>query len=86
MRPCDDSVHASLGDVVLPPWARGSSRRFVRLHREALECPYVSERLHLWIDLVFGYRQRGDNAVRACNVFHPFTHTPPTAPVGGGEG
>ena len=31
-----------LDDVVLPPWARGSQREFVRIHRSALESPYVS--------------------------------------------
>ena len=45
---------SQLGDVELPPWANGSAHEFVRLHREALECDYVSERLHAWIDLIFG--------------------------------
>jgi Beige/BEACH domain len=44
----------ALGDVELPPWARGSPDAFVRLQREALECDHVSERLHQWIDLIFG--------------------------------
>lgn len=45
----------ALGDVELPPWAHGSPDAFVRLQREALECDFVSERLHQWIDLVFGW-------------------------------
>jgi len=45
---------SQLGDVELPPWANGSAHEFVRLHREALECDHVSERLHAWIDLIFG--------------------------------
>lgn len=48
-----------VGDVVLPPWAKGSVREFIRKHREALESDYVSENLHHWIDLIFGYKQRG---------------------------
>jgi hypothetical protein len=27
-----------VGDVELPPWARGSPREFVMMHRRALEC------------------------------------------------
>ncbi|XP_075466375.1 WD repeat- and FYVE domain-containing protein 4-like isoform X2 [Ascaphus truei] len=61
-----------LGDVVLPPWAGGDPHTFIRLHREALESEYVSSRLHLWIDLVFGCRQRGPAAVPALNLFHPY--------------
>jgi factor associated with neutral sphingomyelinase activation len=47
-----------VGDVELPPWAASASD-FVSKCRKALECDYVSKRIHLWIDLVFGYRQRG---------------------------
>lgn len=63
-----------VGDVVLPPWAKGSSREFMRRHREALESAYVSEHLHHWIDLIFGYRQRGKAAEEAVNVFYHYTY------------
>lgn len=59
-----------LDDVVLPPWAKGDAREFIRLHRMALECDYVSAHLHEWIDLIFGYKQLGQPAVEAVNVFH----------------
>lgn len=52
----------ALGDVVLPAWAHGDPIEFVRRHREALECDFVSEHLHEWIDLIFGYKQLGDPA------------------------
>ncbi|EPY80289.1 protein FAN-like protein [Camelus ferus] len=53
-------------DVKLPPWAR-SPEDFLRKSREALESSYVSEHLHEWIDLVFGYKQKGGDAVGAHN-------------------
>lgn len=61
-------------DVVLPPWAGGDPIEFIRKHREALESKYVSEHIHLWIDLIFGYRQRGPAAKSALNLFMPLTY------------
>ncbi|XP_078429563.1 BEACH-DOMAIN HOMOLOG A1 isoform X2 [Wolffia australiana] len=63
-----------VGDVALPPWAKGSAREFIRKHREALESDYVSENLHHWIDLIFGYKQRGKAAEEAVNVFYHYTY------------
>uniref|UniRef100_A0A7S1UNE3 BEACH domain-containing protein n=2 Tax=Grammatophora oceanica TaxID=210454 RepID=A0A7S1UNE3_9STRA len=60
----------SIENVALPPWAKGSAHEFVRIHRLALESDYVSEHLNHWIDLVFGYKQRGAEAEAAHNVFH----------------
>lgn len=37
---------------------------------QALECDYVSTHLHEWIDLIFGYKQTGEEALKAHNVFH----------------
>ncbi|XP_064174183.1 WD repeat- and FYVE domain-containing protein 4-like [Anguilla rostrata] len=65
-----DGTH--LGDVSLPPWAKGDPQEFIRVHREALESDYVSSQLHLWIDLIFGCKQRGQAAVDAVNTFHPY--------------
>lgn len=61
-------------NVVLPPWAKGDPKVFIAKHREALESPYVSQRLHQWIDLVFGFKQRGEVAVENLNVFHPLSY------------
>ncbi|CAJ1067579.1 WD repeat- and FYVE domain-containing protein 4 isoform X1 [Xyrichtys novacula] len=61
-----------LGDVELPPWAKGDPQEFIRVHREALESDYVSSHLHLWIDLIFGYRQQGPAAVESVNTYHPY--------------
>lgn len=48
---------APVDNVILPPWCGQDARRFIQRHRQALECAYVSENLHHWIDLVFGYKQ-----------------------------
>ncbi|XP_052201034.1 BEACH domain-containing protein B isoform X2 [Diospyros lotus] len=63
-----------LGDVFLPPWAKGSPDEFINKNREALESEYVSSNLHHWIDLVFGYKQRGKPAVEAANIFYYLTY------------
>ncbi|XP_076470003.1 protein FAN-like [Babylonia areolata] len=60
-------------DVALPPWAT-DAKDFISKLRSALECDYVSQHLHHWIDLVFGYKQRGEEAVKADNVFHYMTY------------
>lgn len=59
--------------VQLPPWAT-TPDEFIRLHRAALESEYVSSHLHLWIDLIFGAKQRGRAALEANNVFYYLTY------------
>ncbi|KAJ1925335.1 hypothetical protein IWQ60_004632 [Tieghemiomyces parasiticus] len=63
----------ALGDVVLPPWA-ASPADFIRRHRDALESEYVSNHLHHWVNLIFGYQQTGPAAVAAHNVFYYLTY------------
>ncbi|VDP43446.1 unnamed protein product, partial [Schistosoma curassoni] len=67
----DDGINVDT--VILPPWAK-SPEEFVRINREALESELVSCQLHNWIDLIFGYKQRGPEAVHATNVFHYLTY------------
>uniref|UniRef100_A0A182SF22 BEACH domain-containing protein n=1 Tax=Anopheles maculatus TaxID=74869 RepID=A0A182SF22_9DIPT len=57
--------------VELPAWCNGSARVFVLIHRQALEANIVRRQLSHWIDLIFGYKQTGQAAIDAINVFHP---------------
>jgi hypothetical protein len=60
----------SVNNVELPPWSNNDPFKFIRIMRDALESDYVSEHLPEWIDLIFGYKQQGIEAVNATNVFH----------------
>ncbi|KAL3680877.1 hypothetical protein R1sor_023833 [Riccia sorocarpa] len=63
----------TVGNVKLPPWA-ANPVDFIQKHRAALESEYVSANLHKWIDLIFGYKQRGKDALAASNVFFYMTY------------
>jgi hypothetical protein len=58
----------SIGNVELPPWAK-SPMEFVYLNRKALESRLASEKLGLWIDLIFGCKQRGEASLAADNQY-----------------
>lgn len=73
VRTADAATRTPIADVVLPPWAP-SPRDFVAQMRAALESDHVSAHLHHWIDLIFGYKQRGPEAVKADNVFYHLTY------------
>ena len=73
VRTADAATRTPIADVVLPPWA-ASPADFVAQMRAALESDHVSAHLHEWIDLIFGYKQRGQPAVDADNVFYHLTY------------
>ncbi|GMR32661.1 hypothetical protein PMAYCL1PPCAC_02856 [Pristionchus mayeri] len=64
-----------VGDVKLPSWTPPMNPRlFILIHRQALESSHVTNHIHHWIDLIFGYKQQGAAALKALNVFHPATY------------
>ncbi|CAL4963842.1 unnamed protein product [Urochloa decumbens] len=64
------SVHSEMSDLALPSWAT-SAEDFICLHRDALESDRVSQKLHHWIDITFGYKLSGEASVEAKNVMLP---------------
>ncbi|XP_022999796.1 protein GFS12 isoform X1 [Cucurbita maxima] len=71
------SMHDGMADLAVPPWA-GSPEEFIKLHRVSLESDRVSEKLHEWIDVTFGYKMSGEAAIAAKNVMLPLSE--PTLP------
>jgi hypothetical protein len=67
--PLGSSAPISIDSVQLPPWAP-TPQAFVQMNRMALESEYVSAHLHEWIDLIFGHKQLGQDAIDANNVFY----------------
>lgn len=63
-----------IDNVSLPLWAEGNPYLFVTKMRKALESDFVSRNLSYWIDLIFGCKQRGKEAVDSMNIFYPFTY------------
>ena len=63
-----------IDDVTLPPWAKDSPEKFIEVMRNALESDVCSAMLPDWIDLVFGRKQQGPEAIAAHNVFFYLTY------------
>lgn len=61
------SQHSGMTDLAVPSWA-GSPEEFIKLHRDALESNRVSCQIHHWIDITFGYKMSGQEAIAAKNV------------------
>ncbi|KAG4132604.1 hypothetical protein ERO13_D08G042866v2 [Gossypium hirsutum] len=66
-------VGRNLDSVKLPPWTQ-TPVDFIHKHRMALESEHVSAHLNEWIDLIFGYKQRGREAILSNNMFLYITY------------
>jgi hypothetical protein len=55
-------------------WADGDPYTFIATHRKAFESEDVSMMIHHWIDLIFGYKQKGKEADENFNLFYYLTY------------
>ena len=56
-----------INDVELPPWSKGSAYYFVSQLRNILENDNLN--INQWFDLIFGFKQRGEKAELAKNIY-----------------
>ena len=67
-------------NVILPKWAKvfsslmKNARDFININRAALESDHVSSKINDWIDLIFGYKQKAEEAFKAENLFYYLTY------------
>ena len=67
-----DGEFFNINDVILPPWSHNNPSIFVSKMRSFME--NYSENINKWIDLIFGYNQRGENAQSNNNLYMAQTY------------
>ena len=63
-------------NVILPEWSNNNPFLLTEVFRKMLE---QSEDINKWIDLIFGYKQTGEAALQAKNIFLPSAYHTSTA-------
>ena len=61
-------------DVLIPKWADNNPYSFVPKMKSFLESEEVSKNINQWFDLIFGYKQKGNNGKLSHNLFFPWTY------------
>ena len=62
----------SLNEVIMPMWCKDNPFLFSEKYRKILE--YQNININPWIDLIFGYTQRGVRAQKVGNLFLPYAY------------
>ena len=61
-------------DVLIPKWADNNPYIFVLKMKNFLESEEVGKNINKWLDLIFGYKQKGENSIKCNNLFPPWTY------------
>ena len=62
----NNTKNENIENVILPKWAL-NPKDFLDKMKQALESDYVNNNLNSWIDLIFGYKQKGEEAIKSFN-------------------
>ncbi|CAD8211533.1 unnamed protein product [Paramecium octaurelia] len=63
-----------VNNVQLPKWSHNNPWRFVAGQRNALESEDIQRTIPEWIDLIFGFKQRGKEAEKNLNIYFYVTY------------
>ena len=56
-------------DFILPKWSMNDPRKLILYFKQFLENKHISQNLHSWIDLIFGYKMSGIDAIKSYNTY-----------------
>ena len=65
-----------VSDFFLPDWADDDQRKFTLYLKRLLESKRVSQNLHSWIDLIFGYKMLGIESINCYNTYRKACYEP----------
>ena len=57
-------------DVEMPLWAKKDAYIFIEKHRELLESNEIGEKINEWFNIIFGSKQKGNEAKKIKNLFN----------------
>jgi hypothetical protein len=63
-----------VNNVYLPKWSQANPYFFIYMMSRLLESPISTLTMKNWIDLVFGYKQHGEEAEKSLNTFYYLTY------------
>ena len=62
-------VEEYVNDFILPKWAMNDQRKLILYFKKLFESKNISQNLHSWIDLIFGYKMQGLDAIKVYNTY-----------------